>query len=56
MHNGKRPEGSPFLKQPTSRQAQGSKISKAAITEAVRLGRNALLDEQGRLTSLSAAA
>jgi len=56
MHNGKRPEGSSFPKRPTSRQAQGSKISKAAITEAVRLARIALLDEQGRLTSLSAAA
>jgi len=32
------------------------KISKAAITEAVRLARNALLDDQGRLASLSAAA
>jgi uncharacterized protein (DUF433 family) len=34
----------------------GGKISKAAITEAVRLARNALLDDQGRLASLSAAA
>ena len=34
----------------------GGKISKAAITEAVRLARNALLDENGRLASLSAAA
>jgi uncharacterized protein (DUF433 family) len=34
----------------------GGKISKAAITEAVHLARNALLDEQGRLASLSAAA
>jgi uncharacterized protein (DUF433 family) len=34
----------------------GGKISKAAITEAVRLARNALLDDQGRLTPLSAAA
>jgi uncharacterized protein (DUF433 family) len=34
----------------------GGKISKAAITEAVRLARNALLDEQGRLASLPAAA
>ena len=56
MHNGKSPKGSPFLKQPTSCQAQGGKISKAAITEAVRLARNALLAEQGRPASLSAAA
>ena len=34
----------------------GGKISKAAITETVRLARNALLDDQGRLASLSAAA
>ena len=34
----------------------GGKISKAAITEAVRLARDALLDENGRLASLSAAA
>ena len=34
----------------------GGKISKAAITEAVRLARNALLDDQGRLPSFSAAA
>ncbi len=34
----------------------GGKISKAAVTEAVRLARNALLDEQGRLASFSTAA
>ena len=34
----------------------GGKISKAAITEAVHLARNALLDDQGRLASFSAAA
>jgi uncharacterized protein (DUF433 family) len=38
------------------RRWSGGKISKAAITEAVHLARNALLDEQGRLASLSAAA
>jgi uncharacterized protein (DUF433 family) len=32
------------------------KVSKAAITEAVHLARNALLDDQGRLASFSAAA
>ena len=34
----------------------GGKISKAAITEAVRLARKALIDDRGRLASLSAAA
>jgi len=34
----------------------GGKIPKAAITEAVHLARNALLDEDGQLTSLSHAA
>ncbi len=34
----------------------GGKISKAAIAEAVRLARSALLDERGRLMSLSDAA
>ena len=34
----------------------GGKISKAAITEAVQLAREALLDEDGRLASLSRAA
>ena len=34
----------------------GGKITKAAITEAVHLARNALLDEDGQLASLSRAA
>ncbi len=34
----------------------GGKITKAAITEAVRLARNALLSEDGRLSSLARAA
>jgi uncharacterized protein (DUF433 family) len=34
----------------------GGKISKAAVTEAVRLARSALLTEDGRLASLSSAA
>ena len=34
----------------------GGKITKAAITEAVQLARNALLDQDGRLASVSDAA
>ncbi len=34
----------------------GGKLSKAAVTEAVRLARQALLDEDGGLASLSRAA
>ncbi len=34
----------------------GGKISKAAIAEAVHLARNAVLDEEGRLSLLSRAA
>lgn len=34
----------------------GGKITKAAVTEAVRLARSALLTEDGRLASLSTAA